>query len=205
MNKNQAKGKRERTKEKIFNTAVALFLSQGYENTTVQEITEKADVAKGTFFTHFPTKDSILTYLGESRVKLIKEHLATEIVHFKTAREQIIKLFVLLAKSNEKDKEVTRLIAMERLKHLYSLNTEKSSNQVEMRNILVSVLTTGQQNGEFTKDFQPIQVADMLIGIYFFTMLQWLSDSNEFVSLEQEYCERVSIILGGISIGDSEK
>ncbi len=194
------KGKKERTKEIIFKNAVALFLEHGYDNTTVQEITEKADVAKGTFFSHFPTKDSILTYLGEQRVEMMREHLENELFHIDCAKEQIHKLFDLLAIASEEDKEVTKLIAYERLKTLYSSDfANETKNKLELRNILENILSKGQQNEEFRKDFLPIHVADILIGIYFYTMLQWIAKDQQ-TSLIKEFGDKVSIILDGILI-----
>ncbi|PYP30001.1 MAG: TetR/AcrR family transcriptional regulator, partial [Gemmatimonadetes bacterium] len=42
--------KKEETKERIFKAAFALFKHKGVDATTVEEICDKADVAKGTFF-----------------------------------------------------------------------------------------------------------------------------------------------------------
>lgn len=57
-------GRRERRKQetlhKLMTSAIQLFATQGYANTAVEDITEKADVGKGTFFNYFPTKDALL-------------------------------------------------------------------------------------------------------------------------------------------------
>ncbi|TXK72111.1 TetR/AcrR family transcriptional regulator [Paenibacillus sp. N3.4] len=42
--------KKRATRQKIIDSALEMFAEQGYETTTVQEITERAGVAKGTFF-----------------------------------------------------------------------------------------------------------------------------------------------------------
>lgn len=200
---NQPKGKKERTREKIFNTAISLFLEQGYENTTVQQITEKADVAKGTFFSHFPTKDAILTYLGEQRVKLMKDNLANELSIIHSPKQQILKLFDLLAKVNQEEKEITKLISHQIVNKLNSSELEhETENQLELKSIMENILYNGQQNGEFKKDFQPAHVADILISIYFFSLLQWLANDGS-TSLDIEYRDRVSIVFGGIIVGHS--
>ena len=57
--------KKEETKRRIFETAVQLFNERGFDATTIDEIAERADVAKGTFFNYFPRKESLLQYLAE--------------------------------------------------------------------------------------------------------------------------------------------
>ncbi len=196
----KSKSKKERTKEKIFKTAILLFTEKGYENTTVQEITEKADVAKGTFFSHFPTKDSILTYLGEQRIELMKEWLVKDLAYLQSAKEKIIKLFEVLAQVNEEDKIMTKLISYEILKKMYSTEIEQEAeNQLELKLLMEQIIKEGQQNGEFTLEFQPNQVADILIGIYFFILLRWLSKENP-PPLADEYKDRLSIVMGGITV-----
>ncbi len=180
-----------------------LFLEQGYENTTVQQITEKADVAKGTFFSHFPTKDAILAYLGEQRIELMREHIANELMRLNSAAEQITKLFDLLGDASEADKNVTRLISYEVVKKLASPEiAEETENHIELKMIIEQILKFGQKNGEFNKDIQPSHVADILIGIYFYTLFQWLA-ADETKSLKNEYRIRMSIVLKGIAVGDS--
>src|SRR6266404_8070958 len=55
--------RREETAQRILSEAIRLFDNQGYTSTTVEQITEAADVGKGTFFNYFPSKDHILLSL----------------------------------------------------------------------------------------------------------------------------------------------
>jgi TetR/AcrR family transcriptional regulator, cholesterol catabolism regulator len=60
-------GKQER-RDRLYEAALALFHEQGYEQTTVDQITRSAGLAKGTFFNYFPTKDAVLRYMGEREI-----------------------------------------------------------------------------------------------------------------------------------------
>ena len=60
--------KKEETKGRIAEVALELFRRKGVEATTVEEICEKADVAKGTFFNHFPHKEAVFGFLSENWV-----------------------------------------------------------------------------------------------------------------------------------------
>lgn len=48
------------TKRLIFDTAVELFNEKGYEQVTIEEITRRAGVAKGSFYTYFNSKSEIV-------------------------------------------------------------------------------------------------------------------------------------------------
>jgi AcrR family transcriptional regulator len=67
--------RREQTKEKLFLAAMQLFARKGYPGTTVEEITQAADVGKGTFFNYFPSKDHVLSYLIERQIGVLERHL----------------------------------------------------------------------------------------------------------------------------------
>jgi len=52
-------------RERLFRAALDQFAKKGYLETTVEDITNAADVGKGTFFNYFPSKDHILLAFGE--------------------------------------------------------------------------------------------------------------------------------------------
>ena len=69
-------GRRERRRaeirERLFRAALELFAERGFLETTVEDITEAADVGKGTFFNYFPTKEHVLATLGAERLAVIQ-------------------------------------------------------------------------------------------------------------------------------------
>lgn len=53
-------------RERLYRVSLRRIRDQGYDAASVAGITREADVAKGTFFNHFPTKEHVLArYLGE--------------------------------------------------------------------------------------------------------------------------------------------
>ena len=51
---------KEETKDRIVDTAQALFFSRGYASTSIAEIISLVDIAKGTFYHHFSSKGELL-------------------------------------------------------------------------------------------------------------------------------------------------
>jgi AcrR family transcriptional regulator len=52
--------KRRSTRTALATAALDLFEEQGFVATTIEDITERADVARRTFFRHFPSKEAAL-------------------------------------------------------------------------------------------------------------------------------------------------
>lgn len=52
--------KRRETRERIAEAAKKLFLKNGFDGTTIEDITEAADVSKRTFFGYFPSKEDLI-------------------------------------------------------------------------------------------------------------------------------------------------
>jgi len=57
--------------------ALQLFSEQGYDETTVAEIAERAGLTKSTFFRHFPDKRDVLSAGQETLSRLLVEGIAS--------------------------------------------------------------------------------------------------------------------------------
>src|SRR5437879_9604558 len=55
-------------RERLFRAALTMFARKGFVETTVEDITEAADVGKGTFFNYYPSKEHILIALCEMQL-----------------------------------------------------------------------------------------------------------------------------------------
>lgn len=64
-----------KTKRKIFETSMKLFAEKGYDATSIEEITARVGVAKGTLYYHFSSKEEIFEFLIEEGVKLLKNSI----------------------------------------------------------------------------------------------------------------------------------
>jgi AcrR family transcriptional regulator len=63
-------------RERLVLAAVDLFTEQGYDDTTVAQIAERAGVTKSTFFRHFPDKREILVAGQQTLSQLLTEGIA---------------------------------------------------------------------------------------------------------------------------------
>ncbi len=75
--------KGEKRKKELLKIAYDMFLTQGYENTSVDEIIEKAQIAKGTYYYHFQSKEQMLEevidMMIDSEIEMAKQIIQTDI------------------------------------------------------------------------------------------------------------------------------
>jgi len=79
LSKTAAKERRQ----ELIDVAAQLFLKQGYENTTVNQIIKKLNLAKGTYYYHFQSKEDILIavsdkLISDTQKKLVSIHRQNE-------------------------------------------------------------------------------------------------------------------------------
>lgn len=71
----RSSGRREETRRRLFEAAITLISEQGYGATTVDEIAERAGVAKGTVYYNFGGKSELYTALMEWGVTRLADTL----------------------------------------------------------------------------------------------------------------------------------
>jgi len=80
-------------REKILDTASRLFFEQGYNLTGINQIIEEADIARGSLYNHFKSKNELLmTYLREAEVKWYA-NLDAFLRPIKDPRKKLLALF----------------------------------------------------------------------------------------------------------------
>ncbi|MGA2521581.1 MAG: helix-turn-helix domain-containing protein, partial [Acidimicrobiales bacterium] len=67
-----------RTRRALRDAFVALVLERGYDRLTVEDITERADVARPTFYAHYAHKEDLLTSVFTELIADLAGRLAFE-------------------------------------------------------------------------------------------------------------------------------
>ena len=190
--------KKQEMREAIYNAAIGLFIQRGFDNVTIEDITEKVDIAKGTFFNYFSSKDSILPFFIARHLDEVRKRLTRETKRDKTAREKLQRLFSLLGKLVIENAPLIKWVLMEsfRLKVYQKEKEEVFSN---ILHIMVAILKEGQEKGEFNKDMDPEKVAEILESIFFSSSMRWLA-FKKYAPLTDDLFNKVNYFLDGIMV-----
>ena len=186
--------KAERTRAKIFAVAMNLFQKHGFDSISVEQITTKAQVAKGTFFSHFPTKDAVLMEIGEILFSYVTEKTIGKLP--KSEKAKILLIFRVMAEWHYKNKQLSALIT--RLV-LGTSNSYEPGNigRKKALAVLTEIIRKGQEAGEFPNKTSPEIAAETLMGAYLFHLVEWHMQSSKkhFPRLIET---STKLILGGL-------
>jgi len=156
------KNRRERHKveirDRLFRAAIKLFGTRGFTATTVEHITEAADVAKGTFFNYFPTKELLLTDLIDRRLDILRAAREEAQQGRLPLRDVLRRLLRSLMAEPGRSRSMARCVL------LGALGGEPVENVVQQimtkgQEILSEVMDIGQRRGEIRGDWPADELA----------------------------------------------
>jgi AcrR family transcriptional regulator len=137
--------KRLETRERLYRSALRLFEQQGFDATTVKDITEGADAGKGTFFHHFPTKDHVLVaYWDEFNSRLLN---TLETIKKRTTRARLLTAMEIFGKAAESEPALGRVL-LGRVFTSPALIHSDQENEARLTAWLDGVLQAGVERGE---------------------------------------------------------
>jgi AcrR family transcriptional regulator len=167
-------GRRERRRaeirERLFRSALRLFAERGYLETTVEDITEAADVGKGTFFNYFRTKEHVLATFGAERLASIERAL-------ERAKKGPV-LPVLRELAADLAGQYTENPAL--LRAIYAAHASCAPVRAELhkrlqigRRLLAQIFTIAQQRGEVRRDIPAAELARLVQVLLLGIILAW--------------------------------
>jgi AcrR family transcriptional regulator len=187
--------KRERTRGEIYTAAMNLFLRRGFEAVTIEEICDTADVARATFFLHFPTKEALLTEYG-----IRANHALAELIRAShgSAISTLRAALKLLAERAMQQPDVFRLHVRELVSRppmFLESHQEQTENLVSL---LAGVIRRGQAAGEFRRRIEPALASVALCAAYFALIYEWARRGGK-LDVEGAIAQTLDIVLNGLN------
>lgn len=188
--------KKQETRTKIFTAAMNLFHERGFEATTIDMIAEHADVARGTVFLHFPTKEAILAHWGQDSQEEVIERREEWDRDEYTCEEKIMKIFEIAMSTNQQNLPLVRVLVKS------SLGTPsamlQSENKLSLRNLFADILEAGQELGHLHESIDPIIAANMIENIYLHAVYDWVLAEGQW-PIEEIFQTKIHYLFFGLN------
>lgn len=188
-------GKGEKTKRKIFVTAMNLFKEKGYDNVTVDEIVAEANIAKGTFYIYFPTKAHVVAEVFMEFDYCYEESM----VKLQDIESSLGQVECLLNDSLEIQKDYVGFdLSVIGYRSQLELHTDYSMDADRtFYKYLTDVIRRGQENGEINRDASPEYYTKILIRCLRGAIYEWCMSRNKYDIGEdgEEYIKHLLTML----------
>lgn len=159
-------------RERLFRSALRLFAEKGFTETTVEDITEAADVGKGTFFNYFPSKDHILLAFSDMQLGKLAELVADFRNSNQSLREFIQALTQRMTEEPLRNPGMIRALLLGYLSSnaVREVMTEKQERALALHTQIIEI---AQSRGELRTDMPAIEIAHVFRQTIFGTLLMW--------------------------------
>lgn len=199
-------GRRERrqteTRERLMRCALRLFAERGFAGTSIEDITEAADVGKGTFFNYFPTKEHVLDAFGKSRIAKVEVGLAEA----RAGKKEVLHLLRQLAHKAADEEQITpKLMRSFLVAALLNDSVRRSMivNQSHGRSLSTEIVAIGQKRGEIRRDVPARLIARGFQQGIFGGFLMWALDPTLELTTWLDTC--IDLVLFGIASPGRER
>ena len=152
--------KGEKRKKELLKIAYDMFLTRGYENTRVDEIIEKAQIAKGTYYYYFQSKEQMLEEVIDMMIDSERE-MAEQIIRTDIpVPQKIVGILTSMKPSEEEQPVKNALFQPENVLMHYKVR-QKLINVITP--LLSEVIKEGVDEGIFECENIPERVKMLLI------------------------------------------
>ena len=122
--------------------------------------------------------------------------IKNEIFKSSSTKEKIINALVFVAKTNEKDKELTKMFVFEYMRHYGSSQDERKSRGLS--NILYSLIEDGAIKEDVKSTIDAKKAAQIISAVYFHSLVEWLWSQVDY-SFSDDISEKIDMVFEGIA------
>ena len=183
---------RDRRRNRVYEAALALFMEKGYEETTMDDIAERADVARTSVFNYFSPKTAFLdewaTRRREKAMHAVEsEHLEDESVSWVLQRYMAV---------------LGELNASARAECVVMMGAALKWNNVMQGPVLAAelsdVLHQARLRHEIREKIDTRQAGLLLAVGYFAALAAWIAVEPEPFDIRDYLAELVNLMLNGL-------
>jgi len=160
------------TRERLFRAALDLFARKGFTETTVEDITEAADVGKGTFFNYFPSKDHILLAFGEMQLAKLESAVREARASQEAMPHFLRSLGVRMTQEPIRNPGIIRALLQAYLSTT-AVREAMADLQKRIHALHSEIILLGQERGEIRRDLPATEIAHVFRQTIFGTLLFW--------------------------------
>lgn len=190
--------RKQDTRQRIAHAALELFAKKGIDATTIAEISEAADIGKGTFFTYFPTKEDVFTEAGSLILERIAASLqAVPLDGDGSASFQLERALLPGIEWHEANLRLSRVWLTMILRQKDVLEVRDPSIEA-FADVVTGIVESGRAAGHFRADADVRAACDLLLGLYLMGIVDWHQRGAKPGELKATMRRGLDLVLRGL-------
>ncbi len=187
-------------RERLFRAALKLFAQKGFAETTVEDVTEAADVGKGTFFNYFPSKDHVLLAFSDMQLGKLEQSVQELRDSGQSLKEFMRALVVRMTEEPLRNPGMIRALLLGYLSSI-PVREVMIAKQNRAHQLHTQIAEIGQSRGEIRTDLPAAEIANSIRQMILGTLLIWSVAGD--ASLRARMDSALHLLWTGIAPGDS--
>lgn len=196
--------KRELTRQQMMDAAADLFADRGYESTSVEDIAEKANVSKGTFYYHFETKEALVVELRRNMLAGTTEKAFSLLATGEPPITVLERLLLERAAFTQKQPELAKVFFLQRIQYIFFkdedliVRPDANGNRTMLFRVAIyELVCEGQKRGQIRADQSPAELTGMITACFLHAQGAWLA-SDRSSSLVEKVHRWLHALLDGV-------
>ena len=192
--------KREQTKQGLLQSAIELFIAKGYDETTIDDIVEAADVAKVTFYYYFKSKEELILAIKENSIQEVLSRTEVLLSEQIAATEILHALISDISRWTEKNWRLLKVFASQRFGPMTQGEAccDEEENPVRFVDLLTQIIKHGQKSGQFRKEINASKAAYFLMLGLMHEQFSWIAEGRKKSSLAFRLENCLDFVLYGM-------
>ena len=171
MAKNNSK---ENTRSRIINSAKKLFSEQGYQKTTIVDISRQAGLSEAALYEYFQGKEDLLLTIPDLWVSELLRDLDEQLFGIHGAVNKLRKYLWWYLRRIEQSPLDAKIVYLFLKTNANFLNTEVYSNVKNFYAYLIEIFEEGSHSGEMKADLNARAARDIVVGTMDHIISRWL-------------------------------
>ena len=186
----------EKTRSLIINAALSLFQKQGFTETSISDIVEKAGLTKGAFYHHFDTKEAILLLIHDEYIEHQLSEARQILEDHDDPKEQLVLMIHSMINAIDKYNANVAIFFQERRFLQGKSFKHVRRDRDELGELFRGIVARGVEQGVFRKSIDPAIATFGILGMCAWTY-QWYREDGR-MSAEEIADSFAEIALSGI-------
>ena len=184
------KASKESSRDRIILSAKKLFAEQGFQKTTIMDISRQAGLSDAALYEYFQGKEDLLLTIPDLWVSELLGDLQDQLFGIQGAFNKLRKYLWWNMRRIEQAPLDAKIVYLFLKTNANFMETEVYANVKTLYSHLIDIFEEGRRSGEMKKDLNPYLARDIFIGTMDHIVTRWLLKDMSyslFENLEQTF------------------